>query len=202
MNPRLETAGSIAGTYTDTIKVTGTYASSTKIAYASVTITGGGCVDCGGDVRLSFIALPEKRVPKVGNDDSHVIIEVRSPGSAQVLFSQTVDTSIDGQYSNVILSGISPGVYDLIAKGYSHLRRKKSNITLSSGENILDFTDAGLNKLLCGDVNEDNKVNAIDVTIIVKSLFVSEERTDLNQDSLVNAIDITNMVVNFNKVGD
>jgi len=161
--------------------------------------------DLTGSTQLDFIAVPEKRSPITGNDDSHVTIEVRNPGSTVVLFSQTVDTDTDGEYATLDLTGISPGIYDLTAKAYSHLRRKKSNVNLGSGVNNLDFTDAGTNKVLCGDVNlanGDNKVNSLDVTLLVDDWFTNDERTDLNQDGQVNSIDMTNMVTNFNQVGD
>ena len=161
--------------------------------------------DLTGSVQLDFIAVPEKRSPITGNDDSHVTVEVRSPGSTVVLFSQTVDTDIDGEHATLDLVGISPGTYDLTAKAYSHLRRKKENVILGAGITNLDFTDAGTNKVLCGDVNlvdGDNKVNSLDVTLLVADWFTADERIDLNQDGQVNSIDMTNMVTNFNQVGD
>jgi hypothetical protein len=102
------------------------------------------------------------------------------------------------------MSNISPGTYDVTAKGYSHLRRKKSNVSMSDLF-TLDFTDGGANKLLSGDVNStngDNKVNGIDLTLIVNNLTGSDERTDLNQDTRVNGIDLTNAVANLNLTGD
>ena len=161
--------------------------------------------DLTGSVQLDFIAVPEKRSPVTGNDDSHVTVEVRSPGSTVVLFSQTVDTDVDGEHATLDLVGISPGTYDLTAKAYSHLRRKKENVILGTGITNLDFTDAGTNKVLCGDVNladGDNKVNSLDVTLLVADWFTADERIDLNQDGQVNSIDMTNMVTNFNQVGD
>ena len=161
--------------------------------------------DLSGNVQLDFIAVPEKRSPLVGNDDSHVTVEVRNPGSTTILFSQTIDTDIDGEYATLDLTGISPGIYDLTAKAYSHLRKKKENVNLGVGINNLDFTDAGTDKVLCGDVNlvnGDNKVNSLDVTLLVADWFSADERIDLNQDGQVNSIDMTNMVTNFNQVGD
>lgn len=154
---------------------------------------------------LGLIAVPEKRSPLTGNDDSHVTIEVRTPGTTTILFTQLIDTDIDGEHAGLDLGGLSPGTYDLTAKAYSHLRRKKENVVLGMGLNSIDFTDLGTNKLLSGDVNlanGDNKVNSLDVTLLVDDWFTTDERTDLNQDGQVNSIDMTNMVTNFNQVGD
>jgi hypothetical protein len=99
---------------------------------------------------------------------------------------------------------VTPGTYDVTAKGYSHLRRKKSSVALSDNITI-DFTDASTNKLLSGDVNStngDNKVNGIDLSLIVAGLLGSSERLDLNRDGQVNGIDLTNAVANLNVTGD
>jgi hypothetical protein len=158
-----------------------------------------------GVVDIDIIAVPEKRVPLTGNDDSHVTIEIRNPGGTTPLFSQTVDTDVDGEHGTMNIAGISPGTYDLTAKAYSHLRRKKENVVLGAGLNTVDFTDVGTDKVLCGDVNlvyGDNKVNSLDVTLLVADWFSTDERIDLNQDGQVNSIDMTNMVTNFNLTGD
>lgn len=155
-------------------------------------------------VIIDFIAIPEKRSPLVGNNSSHVTVEVRAVGSIVPLFSTIVDTDVDGEYHGLLLTGISPGTYDITAKAYSHLRRKLSSVALGNGMPI-DFSGAGTNPLLCGDVNlvdGDNKVNSLDMTILVGKWFTNDERSDLNQDGVVNSIDMTNMVTNFNLEGD
>lgn len=155
------------------------------------------------DTLLGIIVIPEKRVPATGNDDSHVTVEIRNVGNTVPFFSQTIDTNVNG-VGQIDIAAIPPGVYDMTAKAYSHLRRLKSSVNLGAVASV-DFTDAGTNKVLCGDVNladGDNKVNSLDVTILVDSWFTINERTDLNQDGEVNSIDITNMITNFNQVGD
>lgn len=157
-----------------------------------------------GAVNIDFIAIPEKRSPLTGNNDSHVTVEVRAVGSTVPLFSALVDTDVDGEYHGLLLTGISPGTYDVTAKAYSHLRRRLDGIALGDGVTV-DFSAAGTDPLLCGDVNlvdGDNKVNSLDMTILVGQWFVNDERSDLNQDGVVNSIDMTNMVTNFNLEGD
>ncbi|HVW66409.1 MAG TPA: hypothetical protein VHA78_01615 [Candidatus Peribacteraceae bacterium] len=156
-------------------------------------------------VPINVIAIPEKRIPSTGNNSTHLTIEVRQPGETSYVFSGTVITTANGTYSGVQLTNVSDGAtYDITAKGFSHLRRKESNVTITSGSTI-DFTANGTNPLLSGDVNGasgDNKVNGIDLTLIVGGLNGSNERLDLNQDTKVNGIDLTNAVDNLNKTGD
>lgn len=156
-----------------------------------------------GVLGIDLIVIPEKRSPLVDNNDSHVTVEVRATGSTVPLFSALVDTDVDGEYHG-LLTGLAPGLYDVTAKAYSHLRRKLSNIALGDSVTV-DFTAAGTDPVLCGDVNlllGDNKVNSLDMTILVGQWFVNDERSDLNQDGIVNSIDMTNMVTNFNLEGD
>jgi hypothetical protein len=151
---------------------------------------------------INLIAIPEKRVPTTGNNGTLVTIEVRSIGSTTPLFSQTVNTGSGGSYSGLTLS-LSPGTYDITAKGYSHLRVKKTSQSLAANTTI-DFTAGGTSPLLSGDVNGtsgDNKVNGIDLTQIVSGLTAFNVRYDLNRDTRVNGIDLTNAVSNLNVTG-
>lgn len=156
-----------------------------------------------GSTTIHVIAIPEKRIPSVNNNSTRLTVEVRNVGSTTPLDSELVITGSGGTYSGITLQ-VVPGTYDVTAKGYSHLRRKKSSVALSDNITI-DFTDASTNKLLSGDVNStdgDNKVNGIDLSLIVAGLLGSSERLDLNRDGQVNGIDLTNAVANLNVTGD
>jgi hypothetical protein len=160
-----------------------------------------------GEVYLDLKALPEMRIPPIGNFDTHLTIEVRNPGETIPLFSQAIDTNNDGFYSNLLLAGISPGVYDLTAKGYSHLRDKEENVNLVAGSNFVDFSNGERDYLLAGDVNGingDNLVNSIDIAIEVIKLDETSniEREDLNQDSIVNSVDLAITIKNLDLWGD
>lgn len=151
---------------------------------------------------INLTAIPEKRIPSTHNDSTHLTVEVRNPGSTTALLAETVTTTLDGT-SAYFNTGMTPGLYDITAKGYSHLRVKKANVNLVNGMS-LDFTDAGLAPLPSGDVNGsdgDNKVNGIDLSLIVGGLLGASERLDLNQDGRVNGIDLTNAVVHLNETG-
>ncbi len=156
---------------------------------------------------LNLKALPEMRVPATGNFDAHLTVEVRNPGQVIPLFSQIVDTDNNGKYSNLALTGISPGAYDLTAKGYSHLRDKEANIVLTAGSNSVDFSNGETDYLLAGDVNGtngDNLVNSIDIAIEVLKLDqgLGVEREDLNQDNIVNSIDLAITIKNLDVWGE
>jgi hypothetical protein len=156
----------------------------------------------GNGFDIHFIAIPEKRVPTTGNNGTLVTVEIRNPGETTPLYSNNVNTGSGGTYSGFTIT-LSPGTYDITAKGYSHLRMKKTNQSLSNGITI-DFTSAGTSPLLSGDVNGasgDNKVNGIDLTQIVSGLASYHVRYDLNRDSKVNGIDLTNAVSNLNVTG-
>lgn len=155
-----------------------------------------------GGFSINFVAIPEKRVPTSGNNGTLLTVEVRTPGETTPLFSETVVTGSGGTYSGMVVT-LSPGTYDITAKGYSHLRVKKSNQSLSNGLTI-DFTASGVSPLLSGDVNGvsgDNKVNGIDLSQIVSGLTSYHVRYDLNRDTRVNGIDLTNAVSNLNVTG-
>lgn len=155
-----------------------------------------------GGFSINIIAIPEKRVPTTGNNGTFLTVEVRNPGVTTPLYSTTVNTGSGGTYSGVTLA-LAAGTYDITAKGYSHLRVKRTSQALSNGVTI-DFTAAGTSPLLSGDVNGadgDNKVNGIDLTQIVSGLTSYNVRYDLNRDSRINGIDLTNAVSNLNVVG-
>ncbi len=158
----------------------------------------------GDAVPVDVVAIPEKRVPSTGNNGTLLSIEVRPEGSTDVLYSGVINTSSGGTYSDLQLTGINEGTYDVSAKGFSHLRRTLASLSVSSGM-TLDFTDNGDDPLLSGDVNStdgDNKVNGIDLTLIVNDLNGGQARYDLNRDTRVNGIDLTNAVTNLNVTGD
>lgn len=159
-------------------------------------------VTTGSGFLVNVIAIPEKRVPTTGNNGTIVTVEVRTPGTTTPLVSRDIVTSSGGSFSGMTVA-LSPGTYDITAKGYSHLRVKKTNTSLSQNVTV-DFTANGTSPLLCGDVNGsngDNKVNGIDLTQIVGGLSAYNVRYDLNRDGRVNGIDLTNAVSNLNQTG-
>lgn len=167
------------------------------------------------EVLLDFTVIPEKRLPAVGNDGTRVVIDVYNPGGNTPVQSYSYyDTDNSGNYTGLPLTGVSPGVYDIAVKGYAHLRKRLNGVALSSGTNTVDFTFAGADKLLTGDVyvngaypDGDNMVNSVDVTYLVSKWAVndagvSDERADVDENGQVNSLDMTKTVNNYAVVGD
>ena len=167
------------------------------------------------DVELDFTVIPEKRVPLAGNDSTRVIIDVYALGGTTPIQSYSYyDTDNNGQYTGLSLVGITAGTYDIAVKGYAHLRKRLNNVTLNNGTNTVDFTFAGTEKILCGDVyvnglypDGDNTVNSIDVTYLVSKWAVndagvSDERADVDENHQVNSLDMTKVVNNYAVVGE
>ena len=167
------------------------------------------------DVTIDFTVIPEKRIPAVGNDGTRVIIDVYAVGGSIPLNSYSYyDTDNNGHYTGLVLTGTSPGTYDIAVKGYAHLRKRLNNVVLTGGVNNIDFTFAGAEKLLCGDVyvngaypDGDNMVNSVDVTYLtsrwaINDGGVSDERADVDENGQVNSLDMTKTVNNYAVVGD
>jgi len=168
-----------------------------------------------GDVTIDFTVIPEKRIPLVGNNGTRVIIDVYAVGGNTPLHSYSYyDTDNNGHYTGLQLTGTGPGTYDIAVKGYAHLRKRLNNVVLSGGANNIDFTFAGSEKLLCGDVytngsypDGDNTVNSVDVTYLtskwaVNDAGVSDERADVDENGQVNSLDMTKTVNNYAVVGE
>jgi len=166
-------------------------------------------------VSLNFIAVPEKRIPLSGNDSTRVLIYIYNPGdNVPIQTYSYYDTDNNGSYVGLVLIGISPGTYDIAVKGYAHLRKRLSNVVLNEGNNNIDFTFVGTDKLLCGDVytngsypDGDNTVNSVDVTYLVSKWAnndsgVSDERADVDENGQVNSLDMTKVVNNYAVIGD
>lgn len=161
---------------------------------------------------LQIIAVPEKRIPNVApdrveNKSSQLILKIYQVGAeridANVIFSTTTNSDDSARWFD-ILQTVPSGSYDITIKGYSHLVRLASNIHLDKFIQV-DFTNNGQTPLFCGDINldsGDNKVNALDISILVNNFSTNNLRSDLNQDGVVNSIDISNLLTNFNLVGD
>lgn len=168
-----------------------------------------------GDVFIDFTVIPEKRLPAVGNNSTLAIIEVRNVGETTAINTYpAVATNNDGEYSNLQLTGIPPGVYDVVVKGYAHLKKMLPAQSLAEGTNILDFTLVGADPLLCGDVytgvttpDGDNQVNSLDATYLVSHWGendggVSDERADVDENHQVNSLDMTKLINNYGINGD
>lgn len=169
---------------------------------------------------LDLIFSPQGRYGAVlSNDQTKVTIEIRPVGgnAGSFIFSQTVTTLADGSYSGLSLNAVPPGTYDITAKGWASLRVKKTIISIISGLNSIDFTDAGSNRAKVGDVDisnrfgvgsaeeGDNEISAADYSVLVGNYNLSGpayDKINLDQyDSSASAADYSILVSNYNLTG-
>lgn len=159
-------------------------------------------------------AVPEKRVPNIDgrvlNRSSFLTVKIFPVGAdrtnpANIVTSTVVETDDRGEYADVwLLRDFPQGNYDVTAKTNAHLTRLLPNFEIGFAAD-LDFTENGANPLKSGDINlvdGDDKVNALDMSILVNHWGENHDRADLNKDNLVNSIDASNLLANFNDLGD
>jgi len=158
--------------------------------------------------------VPEKRIPAILdrtlNRSTYLVVKIYNHGAdrtpANVITSTAITLGDDGSQMWEAPTGtLSTGTYDLTGKGYSHLTRLISDISVEEFVNTVDFTSNGTNQLKCGDVNGtngDDEINALDASLVVNNWAGANARYDLNRDEEVNSIDISNLLANFNDVGD
>ncbi len=166
----------------------------------------------GADIGIK--AVPEKRIPNIDarvlNRSSFVTVKLFSAGADRtdpdnVVTSTIVQTNDAGTYEGVwTLVGIPQGQYDATAKTNAHLTRLLPDVDVVNFAE-LDFTSDGTNPLKSGDINlemGDDKVNALDISILVNNWGQNHDRADLNKDDVVNSLDASNLITNFNQLGD
>ncbi len=177
------------------------------------------------DVKISFKFLPDGRYLDLGNNYStHVTIEVRPTGGDinSIIFSDTVETNDDGEYTDLTLTGVSAGTYDITAKGWATVRIKKQNVTLTmAGPNYIDFSDGDTVLADSGDLDNyneggransdevgDNQISAADYSTLL-GIYDTDapppnDRPDLDKytNQHINASDVSVLISNYGAVGD
>ncbi len=152
-----------------------------------------------GQLALNIRSIPEKRVPASGNHSPRMNIKLYAPGTSDLLFEDTVIKTATGFYGGLD-TGLHPGTYDVVAKGYSHLSVTRAGMNLTDGGTI-DFTSGGSTPLRAGDVDENDAITPDDITHIGSHVWEDEEKYDLNRDGVVNGIDLTDATVNLGQTG-
>jgi len=115
--------------------------------------------------------------------------------------SVSVAADNNGVYSGTV-SNISPGTYDILIKGWAHLQKKLSNITLSPETNIKDFSSTPLK---AGDFDNDNVLNINDISSLLSkytSLSVpvnsQNQNFDIDANNVININDVSLVLANYN----
>ncbi|MBU1132518.1 fibronectin type III domain-containing protein [Patescibacteria group bacterium] len=155
---------------------------------------------------MNLRAVPEKRLPKTGNNSTILRVRVFESGTDNLLADKTVTTDLNGYGSSIELEGLTaPQVCDFLLKGYSHLDYRKNNITVDSAGTLIDFSEDYTKFLKAGDVNGasgDNYVNGLDLSVLANHIYSDDYRSDLNQDQIVNGLEFGIAVTNLYKWGD
>jgi thermitase len=118
-------------------------------------------------------------------------------GGTAITFTQTLSAS--GAFT---LKDVPAGSYSLAIKGSKWLQKAVPVNTTAGSVFSVNVT------LLPGDINNDNKVNIVDLGLLADSFGRSQGQTgynanaDLNGDDAVNIIDLGLMADNFGKNGD
>ncbi|HRI45295.1 MAG TPA: hypothetical protein PLL78_04110 [Fimbriimonadaceae bacterium] len=130
-----------------------------------------------------------------------VRFEITAAGGGPVL--QTTDTALDGTGAYSFGTSLSPGLYDIYAKGSHWLRRASFGVTLTgSGVSGLGYS------LFNGDCDEDNEVAIGDYSLLSTAFGSSpgdpnwDPMTDLNGDDEVTIGDYAILSGNFGMIGD
>jgi len=173
-------------------------------------------------------AVPELRVGSAEtNDDTDFYISVLTAvdNDNVVLFTQPAIASLttSGVYLTPIpLTSVFAGTYDVAIKTSQHLSKKLDNISLVSGNNVLNFSsptnaagkDVGV--LLAGDINDtgvtpstlgDDVVNSVDLSVMLNVLddddvTGNDVRANVNQDIVINSVDLSILIKNLDLEGE
>jgi len=182
-----------------------------------------------GDPTITILyAIPQLRYSGAGdNDDVVFFLTVRTSDNEDDVISFTSDTAtstVGGAYHTPIeLTDISTGLYDIGFKGKAHLTRVLQDVSITSGNTVLNFSETdysleteGSVVLLAGDINGsgvgaanfgDDVVNSVDLSIILAELDDSDPtgndiRSNFNQDTAINSVDLSIMLDNLDVEGD
>lgn len=175
-----------------------------------------------------LFSAPQMRVGDAGtNDDAGFFITVRTSSNADdvVLFTSGLATTTDaGAFATQIeLTDISPGTYDIGFKGHQYLTKVLQDVVITSSNTVLNFsttdyasTTRGSEVLLAGDISGsfesastlgDDVVNSIDLSLLLPDLDESDStgngiRANLNQDTVINSVDLSIMLDNLDAEGE
>lgn len=182
-----------------------------------------------GDPTVTILfAVPQLRAGTSStNDDAGFFITIRTSTNADdvILFtSGLATTTTAGAYTTQIeLTDIAPGTYDIGFKGNQHITKVLQDVTITTGNTQLNFSSTGYATttkgsvvLLAGDVSGagssaatlgDDVVNSIDLSILLPELDKDDStgngiRSNFNQDVVVNSVDLSIMLDNLDKEGD
>lgn len=133
------------------------------------------------------------------------IVEGVLSANPKFLLSFTADLPAAGSYKNLSLAGLQSGnQYTALLKGATQIATASAFIMSPTVTNLNNGQPLNL---LTGDLNEDNIIDASDLSIIQKangSTHASSnwnENTDFNKDGIVNTFDLAIISKNMGQIG-
>lgn len=190
-----------AGSYTLTL-------SSSTNDFGATTLGFGGVsqVDITADVyscELNIIIYPEKRIPQINNWDT--LLDVQISNTQNQIASLTAPSNNFGVGTFPLCLNnyqLTSGNYNFYVRGFSHLRRRYSNVTaFDTQTETLDLRPFG--EMYAGETSAvfDNYINVLDISTQISNMYTNSIKNDLNQDGYVNTLDISNTITNFYLAG-
>ena len=150
-------------------------------------------------------------LPDYGAIAGKVDLEGLSPGQYDIVAINIIDsggnvitTGYSGSGGDFNVTGIPEGTYFIKFTANKYLVKKESNVVVFAGE----VTGMGTIKLTVGDVNNDNKVNLIDLILTANAYGKTKgqpgynESCDFNNDDAVNLADLVYMSKSYGMYGD
>jgi hypothetical protein len=129
-------------------------------------------------------------------------VQFFTPGNTTAAYTYSVTTDNTGN-TNMSLTGLVPGNYDVRVKNIRSLARKVNNVAIVSGANPL--LNMGL--LREGDTNNDNVVNLTDFSLLSATFgkctgaLGFDDRADYNRDTCVTIADFSLLSSNYGVTG-
>jgi hypothetical protein len=155
---------------------------------------------------LEIKVHPEKRIPRTGNWDTLLTIDLFDNANSHRGTLQAESNNQGVAIIDICSRGLTlpSGLYNLYIRGFSHLRKRfPDKQCFSSYRTTLDLTTNG-QVLFAGETSNifDNKINALDISTQIVAMYSGSVKNDLNQDGKVNSLDISNTITNFFMLGE
>jgi hypothetical protein len=155
---------------------------------ATLTVTSSSTVTISGVVTLQGSV----------NEAQSITFTIQPTSNLSSMTTQTVTLSSSGAY---MLTGITPGTYNIAAKGDRWLQAVVSNVNATSAASGVDLT------LIPGDLNGDNQISLADLLLLLKAYGSTPSSSnwnpvaDLNCDGQVSLTDLLLLLKNYGKLG-
>lgn len=154
--------------------------------------------NCTGEYEAASLAVTANWNSNCTEKDLSVALY--APGDTTMLYSFT--TSIEGDGTFELSDDIAAGNYDIYAKLDGFLAKGFYNVPISAGSNTLT-----MGSFKPGDLNNDNVVNILDVSLLNLSFGLSDGDSnfnylaDVNCNGYVNLIDVSILIIYFTQGG-